>query len=159
MRTYLWSGKTKSGAETTERVTAATLDEAKNILLGQGWTDLRLETDGTIQDFIQGQIDEVSAPEYRPVLTPKEELAYHQGKGVGWAGWWKSLLGTFNEYETALTHLILAALLAWSIYRHNRWGIISCGGLLAALILLFPVLRFWFGKPSRLFAKLHHARN
>src|ERR1041385_4432148 len=112
MPTYLWSGKTKSGAQMTERVTAATMDEAKNILLGQGWTDLRLETDGIIQDFIKGQIDEVSAPEYRPVLTPKEELAYHEGKVGFWAEWWKALSGTFNDGETAFTHLIVAAVLA-----------------------------------------------
>src|ERR1043165_867831 len=90
MPTYLWSGKDSSGQEVTERVTAATPEAARDILLGRGWTELRRQT-SEIHDFVNQEIHAVSDPRYRPDLTPRQEVAFLQGKAPGfWANWWKT---------------------------------------------------------------------
>jgi hypothetical protein len=153
MPSYIWSGKDSSGQEQTERVTAATPEEARDILLGRGWTDLQWQT-SEVHDFVQQEIAAVSDPNYRPKLTPEQEMAYIRGVAPGfWGNWWKS------TRESAGTFLILGFWLAWSVYRHKLWSIIISGGLIVGWAFFFPALHFWFGRAGELFHKLHEARN
>ncbi len=154
MPSYLWTGKDASGNELTDRVTAPSVEESKAILEGRGWHDLKVHNSGDIQDFVKQQIDSASDPDYRASLTPREDLTFIKGTAPGfWARW----VNSFKE--SAKTILLLAGLFAWSVYRQRLWGIIVCGGLLFAIMFLYPVLHIWFSKTSDLFRKLHSARN
>ena len=111
MPSYLWIAKNSSGQEVTERVIAESPEEAQNLLLDRGWTNLRLQS-SEIHEFIKREIDAVSDPNYRPDLTPEQEAAYIQEAPPGfWANWWKT------TRQSAGTFLILAVWFAWSVYR------------------------------------------
>ena len=153
MPTFLWSGKTTSGQEEVDRVTAETPEEARRILEGRGWTDLRQHTT-EIHDFIKQQAAVASNPDCQPKLTPKEDLAYLQGTAPGlWGNWLKSIRESIGSI------LIIAVCLAWAVYRRHNLGVIICGGLLVAVEFLFPVLHLWFSQTKNLFHELHAARN
>jgi tetratricopeptide (TPR) repeat protein len=153
MPTYLWSGKTSSGEEQAERVAAATAQEAREILEKRGWKDLRLHTD-EIGDFVKRQVEAVSAPEYRADTTPKQDLAYHQGKAGGlWNNWLNSVR------ESAGTLLAVAGCFALAAYAHRFWGMVIFGATFVGLLFLLPALHLWFGRTRELFQKLHEARN
>jgi tetratricopeptide (TPR) repeat protein len=153
MPTFLWSGKTADGQEAVERVDAETAEEARAVLEARGWTELKQHTTD-IQDFVQEQFRAATDPKYHPNLTPKQELANFRGEGPSfWGGWMESMLRSY------VAILVIAGGLALQIYDHSVVGIALCAGLLAAVLLLFPVLKVWFGQTPRLFHKLHEARN
>lgn len=71
-----------------ERVSAATAQEAKEILEQRGWTNLRLHK-GEVTDFVSKQVRAASRNKQRAELTPEQELAYHRkDPGVFWSNWW-----------------------------------------------------------------------
>ena len=153
MPSYIWSGKDSTGKEASERVTAASPEKARDLLLGRGWTDLRRQT-SEIHDFVKQDMAAAADPRFRPKLTPQQELAHLKGTAPGfWRRWWDA------ERQSIAAYLSLAALLAWSVYHRKGPAMVVSGALLAGLVLLFPVLHFWFRKPSQLFQKLHQARN
>ena len=153
MPTYLWTGKTPSGREEAERITADTPEAARKILEDHAWTDLRQHTT-EIHHFAQQQGEAASDPNYRPQLTPQQELAFIKGTAPGlWQNWLKSLR------ESITTILILSACLAWAIYRQRTLFIVTSGALLAVVVFLFPVLHLWFSQTKNAFHKLHAARN
>jgi len=157
MPTFLWSGKTASGKEGVERVEAETAEDARELLEAKGWTDLKQHTTD-IHDYVTKQAAKASDPDFKPKLTPKEELAYLQGKGPGfWGGWFNSLR------ESAVTILLLCGCLGIAIYHKRTIGniftIAMLVFLLAALILIFPVFHRWFSQTKDAFVKLHTARN
>ena len=153
MPSYLWSGKDSSGHDVTERVTAATPEEARDRLIGRGWTDLSLQT-SEIHDFVKQGVQAVSDPAYRPQLTPQQELAFLRGTAPGFRSKW---FNSIRESGGAFLSIVLA--LAAAVYYGQRYGILVFGGLLLALALLFPAIHFWFRRTSQLFHKLHRARN
>lgn len=51
MHTYLWAGRKHGGEETAERINANTAQEARKILEGKGYTDLRLLKDDAMAEF------------------------------------------------------------------------------------------------------------
>ena len=154
MPNFLWSGKTPSGQDGAEEVTAETPAEARKILEARGWTELRQHTTD-ISDFIQQQQSLISRNKQK--LTPKEQLQYRQGTAPGlWGNWLKHISNSI------VTILLLTGLLAWTIYHpqmrnYNIW-IAGCALLLAYVVFLYPVLRWWFRQTKRLFVKLHKAR-
>ena len=153
MPSYLWSGKDNSGRESTERITAATPEEARDILLRRGWTNLRRQT-SDINEFVKQDMAAAAAPNYRSNLTPEQEVAHLKGTAPSfWSKWWKA------ERQSATAYLCLGILFAWSVYHRKPVGIVVSAGLLVFLILLYPALHFWFHQPSQLFQKLHEARN
>lgn len=153
MPTFLWTGKTASGQEEVDRITADTPEAARKILEERGWTDLRQHTT-EIHDFVKSQGNAASDPEYRPKLTPKEDLAFMKGTAPGvWTNWLKSL------WESAYSILIFGAGLAWGIYRHNLPAMLIFGALLVLIVFLFPALHIWFSQTKNAFQKLHSARN
>ena len=100
------------------------------------------------------QVSAASNPKFQPKLTPKEDLAFLEGKGPGfWRNWLKS------ERETIGTPLVIGACLAFAINRHQKILVLIFGGLLVFMIVLFPALHFWFSQTKNLFEKLHTARN
>jgi tetratricopeptide (TPR) repeat protein len=154
MPNFLWSGKNSSGQEEAEEVTAETPAEARQILEARGWTELRQHTT-EVSDFIQRQQRLTSRN--KPKITPKERLQYRQGTAPGlWGNWLKSL------QKATVTILLLAGLLTWSVSHRqmpndNIW-IASIAFLLAYVVFVYPVLRWWFRQTKRLFVKLHTAR-
>lgn len=84
MPTYLWSGKTASGEEEAEEVVAESALEARKILEGRGWTELRQHTT-ELQELVTR--DSSHPTKYRRP-TPKERVRYYDGKSPGlWGGW------------------------------------------------------------------------
>jgi len=153
MPTFLWTGKTASGLEEVERVTADTPEAARKILEDRGWTDLRQQTT-EIHEFAKQQVEASGDPDRRPNLTPKQELAFIKGTAPGiWGNWLNSLR------ESITTILILSACLIWAAYRHRTLFVITSGGLLVVVVFLFPVLHLWFSQTKNAFHKLHSARN
>jgi tetratricopeptide (TPR) repeat protein len=152
MPTYLWSAKDSSGKEILERISAASPEEASDQLLGRGLTNLQLRT-SEIHDFVKKGVEAASNPAYRPKLTAREELALLHGTGPGfWARWWRS------TRESAGPLVLIGLLLAVALYGRAIPHVLLFGGLFLFVLLLFPVLNFWFGRPGRLFRELHHAR-
>lgn len=153
MPNFLWSGKTPSGQKDVDEVTAETPAEARKILEGRGWTELRQHTTD-VSDFVR------RISRNRRQLTPKERLQYRQGTAPGlWANWLK------NIENSAVAILALAAILTRAIYNrkflnHNLWAATSATSavLLAYLLFRYPVLHWWYRRTKRLFAKLHKAR-
>lgn len=153
MPTYLWTGKTPSGQEAVERVTADTPEAARKILEEHGWTDLRQHTT-EIHNFAGQQVASSTNPDYHPKLTPQQELAFIKGTAPGlWQNWLKSLR------ESITTIFILTACLAWAIYRQRTLFIVTSCVLLGVVVFLFPVLHLWFSQTKNAFHKLHKARN
>jgi tetratricopeptide (TPR) repeat protein len=147
MPTYLWSGKSPSGEERAARVEAADVETAKAALLAKGWSNLELHKTEI------GEYIEKSSPNPIPKLSPQEDLKFHKGENAGLFGqWWSNLV------EAKGTLLLIGACLAMAIYRRNTASILTFGGILVGLILLFPVLHIWFGQTKNLFVKLHTAR-
>lgn len=152
MPTFLWSGKTESGREEAERVTAETAAEAKKILEARGWTGLKQHT-SEVHDFVKQQARASSRHKNHPGFTPKEDLAFLQGTAPGfWKRWLKSIL---NESAFIFGFAIW---LAWSVYHQRTVDAVLAGIALAALLLLYPVLHVWFRQTKFLFQKLHTAR-
>lgn len=153
MPEYLWSGTSPSGEkDSAERVDAETAEAAKAILVARGWTNLQLQT-GEISHYIHNAMAKVTPAEYQPHLTPKEELQFHKGEQpTFWRRWMDSM------FEARGTIGFCAALLGWSIFRHRTWGIVVCSLALFAVIILFPVIHFWFAASSRSFVRLNTAR-
>jgi len=141
------------GREEADRITADTPEAARKILEERGWTDLRQHTT-EIHDFVKSQSEAASDPDYRPNLTPKEDLAFMKGKAPGMgSNWLKSLR------ESAYSILIFGAGLAWGIYRHSITAMLIFGVLLVLMVFLFPALHIWFSQTSNAFKRLHSARN
>jgi len=136
-----------------DRITADTPEAARKILEERGWTDLRLHTT-EIHDFVKSQSETASDPDYRPKLTPKEDLAFIKGRAPGMgSNWLKSLR------ESSVTILLLGAGLAMAIYRHAIVVSVILGGLLVLIVFLFPALHIWFSQTANAFKRLHSARN
>lgn len=153
MANFLWSGKTPSGQEEAEEVTAESPAEARKILEARGWTELRQHTTETA-DFIHQRQSLVSRN--RRQLTPNERLQYRKGTAPGlWANWLKSI--SYNS----IAILVLAGLLTWIVNRQvpNKgiW-IATATVCLAYIVFQYPVLRWWFRQTKRLYVKMHRAR-
>src|SRR5258708_33300518 len=115
MPSYLWSGKDAAGQQVTDRVDAASPEEARGQLLGRGWTDVKLHT-SEVHGFVREQVAAASDPAYRSKLTPEEELAYLQGRAPGfWSNWWKTVK------QSGGTYAALAFMLGWALYRRRLW--------------------------------------
>lgn len=153
MPSYIWSGKDSSGTELTERVTAETPEEARDMLLRRGWSDLRRET-SEIHEFVKREIEAVSDPNCRPSLTVEQEKAFLRGVAPGFWGNWRMTVS-----KSGGTLLILTALLGWSAYHRKIGAIVFLSTALLAFVVLYPALHFYFGRASRLFRQLHEARN
>jgi len=76
-----------------------------------------------IHNFAQQQGEAASDPNYRPQLTPQQELAFIKGTAPGW---WQNWLKSLRESITSI--LILSACLAWAIYR-QRTGRLLAGSV------------------------------
>jgi len=160
MPTFLWSGRTPSGQEEAEEVSAETAMEARKILEARGWTGLRQHTT-EVHDFARRQRQESVGAENCPKLAPKEALQYHQGTAPGfWSLWFKSLR------ESTMTILLLVAVMVvMLLYDHHGhrvpgypFFIRLSAILLACVIFMYPLFHWWFHRTKRLFQRLHTAR-
>ncbi|HTR40222.1 MAG TPA: hypothetical protein VMH87_01225 [Pseudomonadales bacterium] len=154
MTNFLWSGKAPSGRNEAEEVAAETPAQARQILEARGWTELRQHTTD-ISDFIHQRQALISTR--KSGLTPKERLQYRQGTAPGlWANWFTSM-----RSSTAII-LVLAGLLTWAIrHRQTPDGLLwmaTFALMLAYVVFLYPVLRWWFRQTKRVYVKLHTAR-
>lgn len=154
MANFLWSGKTPSGQEEAEEVTAETPAEARKILEARGWTELRQHTTD-VADFIHQRQSLISRK--RRELTPNEKLQYRQGTAPGfWTNWLKNI----NKDAVAL--LVLAGIATWIQYNrqvpHPGLWIVTLAVFLAFLVFRYPVQHWWFGRTKRLWVKMHKAK-
>lgn len=142
MPEYLWTGKDKSGSEFALRIEAPTAGLAKAELEERGATDLKLHTYDAMDAFRDRH-------ETAAAISAEDEMKYRRK-------------GSFRLREIPLRALkdawktILLLLLAstFCIYREEYYSAI----VLACVVLIFPVIQFWFFQNSFYFTKLNQAR-
>ena len=148
MPMFVWKASDSKGKAVVERIEAANAAEAHRELSARGLINLRLQQD----EFATAAVDGVkrsSDPKFEANLSPEEDANYFDGKIPGfWQQWWTPIK------KHPLWELTWLCLLACSLYTESHvWA-----GILAIPLLLFPVLQFWFGMPSRIYNQLNRAK-
>jgi tetratricopeptide (TPR) repeat protein len=142
MPIYLWTAKDTKGVENALKVNAPTAQEARTVLEGQGYTDLKLIKDDLMAEF-----------------TAKSEVV----SNLSAAEQVKTLSGgktTLSKYvykvarDIASTALICGALIWWRWTRHDVIGMVVYSSILAVTAAVIAAIRL----NSYLFARMIQAR-
>src|SRR2546425_2180180 len=142
MPTYLWTGKDRYGNPTVQRISATTVDQAKEVLVECGHTDLQLQLEDVTDALRQKHPN-------APVISAEDQLRFlRAGSITAREVLQKSLM------KSKGTILLFGLLLVWSIYLGHVWTIV----LSAAGILFVPLVHFWFGQAGIYYSKLVEAR-
>jgi tetratricopeptide (TPR) repeat protein len=150
MHKFLWTGIDPQGRKRSEFVDAENSNAAKAILVGQGWSDLRM-----IRDEI-GSVaaQSTDAPDDMDAEVSADELAEAwEGKtSTFFSNWWEGLA------ESKVTLLIFGGVLGWGIYTDRMWQIIVGASGLVVFVFLFPAFHIFFSLPLRYYAALNRAK-
>jgi tetratricopeptide (TPR) repeat protein len=141
MYTYLWLVNDSAGKESAQTVQAESADLARKVLEGQGFTNLRLQTDEVMDETIKGTLvpnlsasERIKLSRIRKVTLPRICLQAIKDGGILLFVW--------------------AVLFFWSWHRERTIGMI----LYAGAIILTIGGGFFFRVPSYLFRRLNEAR-
>jgi tetratricopeptide (TPR) repeat protein len=141
MPSYLWSAKNPAKKEIVERVTAATVSDAREQLLNRGFTDLVLKTD----EVYELSASQVESDFEEPDLSPAEALQMRDSK-------WAPLIHSIKQSKGTI--LFGCGALGWGLYSQSTF--FAFGGL--AAILLLPLFHCWFGLSTHYYTKLNEAK-
>lgn len=148
MATYLWKGVDRFGTERFERVEAESAREAKEKLELGGFTQLRFHSDEIISAAKEG-VEQASNPEYRVELSAQEEVERFGKPPPGlWESWWG------NVRQSPKGSLFSVVILVYGLYVGSKWMVV----LPIVGFLVFPVLFYWFGLPTRIYEQLNRAK-
>jgi tetratricopeptide (TPR) repeat protein len=135
MSNYVWSTKDKSGQKVIKEIEAETAEDAKFILLAQGYSDLELKEDEVGSAAIAGFPKTVKAFGEEIKVTAEERLKHRDNPTVTF---WDALRKGIGQSLIGCLLLILLAI--HSGYREN-WGsaLLYIVGLLAWLAFIICV--------------------
>jgi tetratricopeptide (TPR) repeat protein len=156
MSTFLWSGKDAEGHLRSERVEAENAQDAKDILVSAGWTDLELVMDEicysrairvdcqTPEWIKQEGMEEDYRKELEKQDAPDRQAAHFAGKQPGLVAQW------FTSILQAWWMILLSGVfLVFGLYQHRTFPVVFGAVLLFVLFLLHPLVLLFFKIFSR----------
>ncbi|HTB85143.1 MAG TPA: hypothetical protein VK742_15975 [Candidatus Sulfotelmatobacter sp.] len=127
MTNYVWSATDKSGKKVIREIEAATAEDAKFVLLAQGYSDLELKEDEIISAVLTGFPKRQNASGQEIRVTGAERLKHRDNPTVTY---WDALRkGVGRNFIVFLTLIVLAG---FAFYRGDRsYSLVYLAGLLA----------------------------
>jgi tetratricopeptide (TPR) repeat protein len=148
MTNYVWSATDKSGQKVIREIEAATANDAKYVLLAQGYSDLELKLDDVDSTVQAGFPTRENAFGAKIKVAAAERLRHRDNPTVTY---WDALRKGVGQ--SSIAFLALAVLAVYSGYR-GHWG--SALFYIAVVLTWLTYILFW-GLQSVYFRKLIEA--
>jgi tetratricopeptide (TPR) repeat protein len=132
MATYVWTAKDQSGQTVVKEVAANTANDAQNILLSEGYTDLVLKEDDVISAVRAGFSDRPTLFGEEIKVTAKERIKHYDNSSTNF---FRAILNGVNQSKYFC--LGIAGLAIYQGYREHWMSVVLLGvGLLVWLVFL-----------------------
>jgi tetratricopeptide (TPR) repeat protein len=150
MANYTWTAKDRTGKAVVREVRAATVQEAKALLIAEGCSDLKLMEDEILTATAESFSKEARFLGAELKVTAEERIK-HFNKPAPTI--FRTVLESLKQ-EQGL-YLVLIPILAFAIYKRNVWVAVVPIVLIGAWL----AFRIWMGLPGILYGKLHKAKD